>query len=126
LLPATNQPTHHHAAARFPCLGHHFFAFFSSLSPPDSVFFSFFFSLSFSLFLPAEDAEDEVEHEEWSDDDERDEEDPVVGAPNGIVRLKERNRKKKIRKGSGRDSPNSYQDFFKIELLVSTTRLFST
>jgi hypothetical protein len=38
--------------------------------------------------LPAEYAEDEVEHEEAAHDDEGDEEDPVEGAPYGIVGLK--------------------------------------
>ncbi len=38
--------------------------------------------------LPAEYAEDEVEHEEAAYDDEGDEEDPVEGAPYGIVGLK--------------------------------------
>ena len=38
--------------------------------------------------LPAQDSEDEIEHEEGADDDEGDEEDPVEGAPDGIVGLK--------------------------------------
>ena len=37
--------------------------------------------------LPTEDAKDEVEHEEGSDDDERDEEDPVESVPKCIVGL---------------------------------------
>ena len=37
--------------------------------------------------LPTEDAKDEVEHEEGSDDDEGDEENPVESVPKCIVGL---------------------------------------
>ena len=42
------------------------------------------------FFSPAEDAEDKVEHEEAADDDERDEEDPVERAADGVVGLREK------------------------------------
>ena len=37
--------------------------------------------------LPTEDTKDKVEHEEGADDDEGDEENPVEGAPKGIICL---------------------------------------
>ena len=40
------------------------------------------------LFLPAQDAEDEIEHEEGADDDEGNEEDPVEHRAESIIGLK--------------------------------------
>ncbi len=41
------------------------------------------------FFLPAQDTEDEIEHEERSDDDQGNEEHPVEGAAYRVVGLKE-------------------------------------
>lgn len=37
--------------------------------------------------LPAENTKNEVEHEEWTEDDERHEVDPVPGGPESVVGL---------------------------------------
>ena len=42
------------------------------------------------LDSPGEDAQDQVQHEEGAHHDQRDEEDPVVRAPDGVVRLRAR------------------------------------